>query len=205
MWVRMSRIVAAREKRSEGVELFVWWDSQVLRTVGLSDDDEAGGVIEEREEEEAEEWDEARDGVESIFLGLLAQSGRRCCFAEIASLCPDEAAEDEDEDEKAKEKRDGEPGSPMRITVPFEAAESGRGKLGDVGESSFRGDRASFSGFLLRAVRPPDGRMVRLGAAAGWTGVAVRTQRSGAEYWYDSRSLTRGGASRESRVWNWPR
>lgn len=55
MWVRMSRIVAAREKRSEGVELSVWWDSQVLRTVGLNEDDEPGGVTEEPEEEDAEE------------------------------------------------------------------------------------------------------------------------------------------------------
>jgi hypothetical protein len=201
----MSRIVAATEKRSEGVELFVWWDFQELRTVGLEEDDEAGGVTEEPEEPEEEEWDETKDRVEGIFRGFLAQSGRRC-FAGVASLCP----EDEDEDDKAKEKRFGEPGSPVRITVPFEVAEaaeeaeSGRRKTDDIGEVSSRGARASFSGFLLRAVRPPDGRIVRL-VAAGWTGTALRIQRSGAEYWYDSRSLTRGGARRESRAWNCPR
>lgn len=54
-------------------------------------------------------------------------------------------------------------------------------------------------------MRPPDGRRVLLGMV-GWTvGAAVRTQRSGAEYWYASRSLTRGGARSESRAWNWPK
>jgi hypothetical protein len=208
----MSRIVAATEKRSDGVELFVWWVFQVLRTVGLEEDDEAGGVTEEPEEPEEEEWDETKDRVEGIFRGFWPQGVRRC-LAGVASLFP----EDEDEDDKANEKRLGEPGSPMRITVPFEAAEaaeaaeSGRGKtddvgdIGDIGEVSSRGARASFSGFLLRAVRPPDGRIVRLVVAAGWAGAAVRIQRSGAEYWYDSRSLTRGGARRESRAWNCPR
>jgi hypothetical protein len=180
-----------------------------LWTVGLEEDDEAGGVTEEPEVPEEEEWDETKDRVEGIFRGFLAQGVRRC-FAGVASLFP----EDEDEDDKAKEKRLGEPGSPMRITVPFEAAEadeSGRGKtgdvgdIGDIGEVSSRVARASFSAFLLRAVRPPDGRIVRLVVAAGWTGAAVRIQRSGAEYWYDSRSLTRGGARRESRAWNCPR
>lgn len=88
----------------------------------------------------------------------------------VASLCPDEAAEDEDEDEedeKAKEKRDGEFGSPIRITVPFEAAESGRWKSCEETELSSRVDRGAFSGFLLRPVRPPDGRIVRLGACTG--------------------------------------
>ena len=41
---------------------------------------------------------------------------------------PEDAVEavDDEEDENAIEKRDGEPGSPMRMTVPFDAAESGR-------------------------------------------------------------------------------
>lgn len=101
---------------------------------------------------------------------------------ELASLWPEERVEDED-DEKPNEKRDGEPGKPMRITVPFEAdeaADSGRGKPEDTEESSLSGER-TFSGFFRRAVRPPEGSIVRLGAAAGWTGAEVRTQRSGAE------------------------
>lgn len=116
------------------------------------------------------------------------------------------AEEDDDEDEeKAKEKRVGEPGRPMRMTVPFEAAESGRGKSGDDGGLSLRVDRASRDGFLRRPVRPPDGRSVLLGAVGWMVGAAMRTQRSGAEYWYASRSLSRGGARSESRAWNWPR
>lgn len=174
-------MMAAREKRSDGVELSDWWDFQVLRSVDCVEDEAVGG-IEEAEEPDDEECAEAREGVESIFLGFLPHRGRRCCFAALVSLGPEEAVDEED-DEKANEKRDGEPGRPIRITVPFEAddaAESGRGKSGDVGEVSLRGDRV-FSGFILRAVRPPEGRDVRLGVEVGCTVADVRTQRSGAE------------------------
>jgi hypothetical protein len=177
----MSRMMAAREKRSDGVELSDWWDFQVLRSVGFVEDDVVG-VIEEPEEPDDEEYAEARDGVESIFLGCLTHKGRRCCFVTLGSLGPEEAVDEED-DEKANEKRDGEPGRPIRITVPFEAddaADSGRGISGDVGESSLRGERV-FSGFILRPVRPPEGRVVRLGVEVGCTVADVRTQRSGAE------------------------
>jgi hypothetical protein len=120
-----------------------------------------------------EEWeeldvDDVIDGVGARPFGLLFQMRLRVVLGLwVASLFPDEAAEDEDEDdeeEKANEKRDGELGSPIRITVPFEAAESGRGMSGEDIEPSSRVDRASLAGFFLRPVRPPDGRRVRLGA-----------------------------------------
>lgn len=146
-----------------------------------------------------------REGVEGSF-GRLDQrgSGFRECFWVV---CSEDAAEDEEEEEeKAKEKRDGEPGTPMRMAVPFEAAESGRGPSGESGGLSLSGASCSWAGFFLRAVRPPEGRCVLLGADGCTTGAGVvRVQRSGAEYWYTSRSLTFGSDRRESRAWNWPR
>lgn len=88
--------------------------------------------------------------------------------------------------EKANEKRDGEPGSPIRITVPLDAAESGRGLSGEDSGLSLSGARARRVGFFRRPVRPPEGRITLLGACgSGLTGAAVVvvfTQRSGAEY-----------------------
>lgn len=159
--------------------------------------------------EAAEEEVEETEGEGMMPRGNFDQIALRVCFWLVASVVL-EAAEEEEEEEKAKEKRVGEPGRPIRMTVPFEEAESGRGgtrESGDEGGLSFRVARARRAGLLRLAVRPPDGRITRGGAAVCWTvgAGAVRTQRSGAEYWYASRSLTRGGASRESRAWNWPR
>lgn len=187
-WVRMSRVIAAREKRSEAGG-FVWCECQVFRVVVVvvvDEGDEDGGVVSIEEVEVVEdEVEEVIEGAERSF-GLRDQIGigLRICFEWVASLCAEEDADDEEaeEVEKAKEKRDGELGSPMRMTVPFEAAESGRGMSGDSGGLSWRGVSCIWAGFFLRAVRPPDGSSVRLGAA-GCTGAAVRTQRSGAEYW----------------------
>lgn len=134
------------------------------------------------DEEDVEvEVEGVREGVGRSFPGFLDQRGRglRVCFWVVFS---EDAADEEEEDEKAKEKRDGDPGSPMRMAVPFEAAESGRGPSGESGGLSFSGVSCSWAGFFLRAVRPPDGRCVRLGAV-GWTAGATvaRVQRSGAE------------------------
>jgi hypothetical protein len=119
-------------------------------------------------DEEDEELEDVIEGVERRALGLL-QIALRWCLRVVPrelSVYPEvDAAEedDEEEEEKVKEKRDGDPGRPMRMTVPFDAAESGRGKSGDVGGLSLRVDRASRGGFLRRPVRPPDGRRVLLG------------------------------------------
>lgn len=86
------------------------------------------------------------------------------------------------------------------MTVPLDAAESGLGLSGEDGGLSLSGAKARRTGFFRRPVRPPEGKIVLLGAC--WiegTGADVWIQRSGAEYWYDSRSLTRGGARSESR------
>jgi hypothetical protein len=148
-------------------------------------------VVEEAEEEEVEE-EERRD----LALDLRGQKDGRCFFvvdgfvfglavASVAAAADvdDDVAEEEDEEEKAKEKRDGEPGSPMRMTVPFDAAESGRGFSVEEGGLSFRGDRASRAGFVLRFVRPPDWRRVWVGGGGFWgaAGAGGRIQRSGAE------------------------
>lgn len=74
--------------------------------------------------------EEAEDVIEGALR--LGQREEMRCFLVPGGvgwfLGPEEvveAAEDE-EDENAIEKRDGDPGSPMRMTVPFDAAESGR-------------------------------------------------------------------------------
>jgi hypothetical protein len=116
------------------------------------------------EEEDVEV--EIIDGAEGGFLFLRDQKDAMRCFigcgdVAVASVRADDAAEeaseDEEEDEKAKEKRVGEPGRPpMRITVPFEAAEFGLVPSGDAGGLSFNGARARRVGRCLRFVRPPD-------------------------------------------------
>ena len=100
----------------------------------------------------------------------------------------DEDAEEEDADEKPRENREGDRESPMRMTVPLEAAESGRGPSGDDERLSWRAERAKGEGFLRRPVRPPDGSsrvlLEEVGSMAGPAAVvaaAVRAQRSGAE------------------------
>lgn len=83
------------------------------------------------EEEEVEV--EIIDGAEGVFFVLRDQKDEMRCFfccgdVAVASVWVEEAAEEaeeEEEDEKVKEKRDGEFGRPMRMTVPFEAAEFG--------------------------------------------------------------------------------
>jgi hypothetical protein len=171
--------------------------------------EETRDVVDAAEDDVVEELEDVIDGVERSALGLLQIALRWCLSVGllVLSVFPevDAAEEDEDDEENTKEKRDGEPGRPIRITVPFEAAESGRGRSGDAERLSSRVDRARRGGFLRRPVRPPDGRRVLLGMVGWMVGAAVRTQRSGAEYWYASRSLTRGGARSESRAWNWPR
>jgi hypothetical protein len=182
----MSRVTAAREKRSAWVG-FVWVECHVWRE-GLDGFDDCcwgvmmfgevdgegrvgGGetreVVDAAEEDVVEELDDVIDGVERRALGLLQIALRWCLSVglRVLSVFPevDVAEEDEDDEEKAKEKRDGEPGRPMRITVPFEAAESGRGRSGDAERLSSRVDRVRRDGFLRRPVRPPDGRRVLLG------------------------------------------
>jgi hypothetical protein len=153
---------------------------------------EEGGiemVVEEADEEEVEE-----EEMKVLALDLRGQKDGRCFFVvdgfvfglAVASVAADDADDDpaeEEDEEKAKEKRDGEPGSPMRMTVPFDAAESGRGFSVEEGGLSFRGDRASRAGFVLRFVRPPDWRRVWVGGGGFWgaAGAEGRTQRSGAE------------------------
>lgn len=221
----MSRVMAAREKRS-AAEGLVWVECQVWRegwegvdggmvlgevevdVVGRVGGGETREVVEAVVDEEVEELEDVIEVVERRALGRLQIALRAflSVLPRVLSVYPEVEAADEDEDEeKEKEKRVGEPGRPMRMTVPFEAAESGRGKSGDDGGSSLRVDRANRAGFLRRPVRPPDGRSVLLGTVGWMVGAAVRTHRSGAEYWYASRSLTRGGARSESRAWNWPK
>lgn len=178
------------------------------------EEEEEEGEAKEGTIEEEEEGEDVAEGINGLGIfprGIRDQIVLRVGFVawEVASLVAEDAADEEDEEEeKAKDKRDGEPGRPMRMTVPFEEAESGRGgtrQSGDEGGLSSSVARGSRAGLIRRPVRPPDGRRVRAGAVAGWGVGAVRTQRSGAEYWYASRSSTRGGARRESRAWNWPR
>jgi hypothetical protein len=154
-------------------------------------------VVEEPDEEEVEnEVDEDERKVLALdFRGqkeglcfLVFDDGFWLWFGlVVASVTADEAVDDapeeEDDEEKVKEKRDGEPGRPMRMTVPLEAAESGRGFSVEEGGLSFRGDRASRAGFCLRFVRPPDWRRVCVGGGGFWgtAGAGGRTQRSGAE------------------------
>lgn len=115
---------------------------------------------------------------------------------------------EEEEEDRAYEALFRDPGSPTRMTVPFEADELGR-ELSDC--QLFRCDPDSFGrlGFVewledcFRAVRPPEGSMVRDGAVS-WT-AAVRTQRSGAAYWYASTSSTFAGGNSVSKASNCPR
>jgi hypothetical protein len=95
----------------------------------------------------------------------------------------DDAPEDEEDDENANEKRDGEFGRPTRMTVSFEAAESGLARLGDEVGLSFSGASAICAGLCLCFVRPPEGRIVCAGCCGfGWmVVVGRRVQRSGAE------------------------
>lgn len=131
------------------------------------DDGEGWGfedvMVDVFEEEDVEV--EIIDGAEGVFLFLRDQKDKMRCFigwgdVAVASVWVEEAAEeaseDEEEDEKAKEKRVGEPGRPMRITVPFEAAEVGLVPSGDAAGLSFNGARARRVGLCLRFVRPPD-------------------------------------------------
>lgn len=114
------------------------------------------------EEEDVEV--EIIDGAEGGFLFLRDQNDEMRCFigcgdVAVAFVWVDDAAEEaeaEEEDEKAKEKRVGEPGRPMRIAVSFEAAEFGLVPSGDAGGLSFNGARAGRVGRCLRFVRPPD-------------------------------------------------
>lgn len=196
-------MTAARLKRSAGAV-------EVLK--GDGEESGEGEVDEVEEEEEMEGAEVTMEGVGGLSLcreGFERSQVRFRGFGErVESVFAEDVVEEEDEEDvlNAKEKRDGEPGSPMRMTVPFEAALSGRGRSGEEGGLSVRGDRARRVGGFRLPVRPPDGRSrlwPEIGGVA--TGAAVRTQRSGAEYWYDSRSWTLGGARRESRTWNWPR
>ena len=198
----MSRVMAAREKRSAGVCWVVEWVFRGVEVVVVvveedvegGDVAEGGGEVMEDEVVE-DEVEEVMDGFGMSDLAVLAQMPLRCgliCFCGglcVIWLAFELPPEDEEDVEKAKEKRVGEPGSPIRMTVPFDAAESGLVKSGDEGGLSLRGSSASLDGFWRLAVRPPDGSMMRLdgsgwtGATAGWTGAVVRAQRSGAEYW----------------------
>ena len=201
----MSSVTAARLKRSAGAV-------EVLK--GDEEESGDGDVDEVDEEDEIDGADVTIEGVGGLSLwreGFERSQVRFWGFGErVESVFVEEVVEEEDEEDEvlnAKENRDGEPGRPIRITVPFEAAESGRGRSGEEGGLSVRGERARRDGGFRRPVRPPEGRsrVWPETGGVGVTGAAVRTQRSGAEYWYDSRSWTRGGARRESRTWNWPR
>lgn len=196
----MSRVVAARENISAGVFGFGWdWDLvggcvrdwvdlEWWRVDGGVGDATVGvvGVFEEDVE------DEVIDGVGGVFFVLRDKKEEMRWFlgwgdVAVASVWVEEAAEDsedEDDDERAKEKRDGEPGKPMRTTVLFEPAESGLVWSGEAGgiSFSFNGARASRVGRCLRFVRPPEGSSVCADCGFCWTAGAVgRVQRSGAE------------------------
>jgi hypothetical protein len=147
---------------------------------GWRDDGEVGieGVEVEFAVEVAEE--EVEDVIEG---GLRRDQNAGMRFLGIVGSLGEvvEAAEDED-DERVMEKRDGEPGRPIRMTVPFEAAESGLVWSGEERGLSFNGARARRAGFCLRFVRPPEGWIVWTCGCGFWMmGAAVRVQRSGAE------------------------
>lgn len=132
---------------------------------------------------------DVQDEDELIDGGALRRDQRdemRCFFVSgvVGFLQPDEAVEavDDEDDEKAMENRDGDPGRPMRMTVPFEAAESGRVWSGDERGLSLNGARARRAGFCLRFVRPPDACIVCTGwGFGGAIGAGTRVHRSGAE------------------------
>lgn len=71
--MRISRIIAAREKRS-ACDWEAWVECQVGR---LEERAEGGGVIREEFVDE-DEVEEVIDGVGMRFRGLLAQRGLRC-------------------------------------------------------------------------------------------------------------------------------
>lgn len=86
----MSRVMAAREKRSDGLG-FVRWDCHVARRVGVGvgvdedEDDEGVGEMMEAFEPE-EELEEVIEGVE-MSLGTRDQIGLHWCLGEgFASL-----------------------------------------------------------------------------------------------------------------------
>ena len=179
--VRMSRVIAAREKMSAGVWGFGWGSEEdvweVWEVRGLVNDGardwadlewrrEEGGfgkrvdegevwgfgdvMVDVFEEEDVEV--EIIDGAEGVCLFLRDQKDEMRCFigcgdVAVASVWVDDAAEE------ASEKRVGEP---MRITVPFEAAEFGLVPSWDAGGLSFNVARARRVGRCLRFVRPPD-------------------------------------------------
>lgn len=182
----MSRVMAAREKTSDG-RGDVCWDVQVLRTglveclAGAKEDimDED----EDEEEGEEEEFDGVMDAIDRRGWGLCIRLGLRCCRSPSVVAFMPEYVEDEEEDvEGAKEDRDDETGNPTWIAVPLEAAESGRGRSGEDGGLSFSDAKVDFVDRFRRAVRLPDGSTVRAGVVdGGWTRAVARTQRSGGE------------------------
>lgn len=116
--------------------------------------------------------------------------------------------EEEEEEDRAYEPLFGDTGRPTLITVPFEADELGRepsdGQLIRPDSGSFgRLDFVILLEDCFLAVRPPEGSMVRDGVVS--CTAAVRTQRSGAAYWYASMSLTFAGGNRVSRASNCPK
>lgn len=136
--------------------------------------------------------DDVYDDAEEVSEGGLRRdqkAGMRCFFvSKLRSALGklgdfDEAVEDE-EDEKAIEKRDGEPGRPIRITLAFEVVDSGPAscwfRVG--GEISFSDARVNRAGFGLRFVRPPEAWIVWTGCGfCGMTGALGRVWHSGAE------------------------
>lgn len=191
--VRMSRVVAAREKMSAGELGFGGWVWLWLWECGRDGVDvewrrEVGDVRDEALEEEEVEV----DIIEGVFFVRRAQKdemrwrGVACGEVAVASVWVEDAAEEtseeDEEEEKAKEKREGEPERPMRMAVPFEEEEFGLVWFGDAARLSFSGGSVRRVGLCLRLVRPPEGRRV----LAGWTGFRItgavgRVQRSGAE------------------------
>lgn len=182
----MSRVMAAREKMSDGRGV-VCCDVQVLRTglvqclAGAQED-----IMEEEDDEEEgeeEEFDEVIDAIERRGWGLCIRLELRCCLRPSLLAFVPEYVEDEDEDVAgAKEDRDDETGSPTRIAVPLEAAESGRERSGEDEGLSLSDAKVDCVDRFRRAVRPPDGSTVRAGVVVCcWTRAVVRTQRSGEE------------------------
>lgn len=108
-----------------------WADLEWRRELGFGErglwgyKEEGDGGMEDVEDDAYDEAEEVSEG----GLRRDQKADRRCFFVSVfgtgfGKLDVVEAVEDE-EDEKAIEKRDGEPGRPILITLPFEAIESG--------------------------------------------------------------------------------